>query len=119
MARNFSSGDAKQLTRRYQDLSSQMARVDTLAQRQTAAIQAAAAAMTGESSKELLQTVPVDELNRNKKGIRVKMLHDAGLHTIADVINAPEYRISSINGISPEGAVTIKRSATSSPRQAD
>ena len=64
MARNFSSGDAKQLTRRYQDLSSQMARVDTLAQRQTAAIQAAAAAMTGESSKELLQTVPVDELNR-------------------------------------------------------
>ena len=111
MARNFSSGDAKQLTRRYQDLSSQMARVDTLAQRQTAAIQAAAAAMTGESSKELLQTVPVDELNRDKKGIRVKMLHDAGLHTIADVLNAPEYRISSINGISPEGAKMIKEAA--------
>ena len=82
-----------------------------MAQRQRAAIQASASAMTGDSSRELLAGVPVDELNRDKKGIRVKMLHDAGFHTVADVLNAPEYRISAINGISPEGARAIKQAA--------
>ena len=111
MAREFSSGDAKRLQRRWQDLSSKINRLETMAQRQRAAIQASASAMTGDSSRELLAGVPVDELNRDKKGIRVKMLHDAGFHTVADVLNAPEYRISAINGISPEGARAIKQAA--------
>ena len=111
MARDFSSGDAKRLQRRRQELYAKMDRLETMAQRQRAAIHAAASAMTGDSSRELLAGVPVDELNRDKKGIRVKMLHDAGFHTVADVLNAPEYRISAINGISPEGAHAIKQAA--------
>ena len=71
MAREFSSGDAKRLQRRWQDLSSKINRLETMAQRQRAAIQASASAMTGDSSRELLAGVPVDELNRDKKGIRV------------------------------------------------
>ncbi|MBQ3330866.1 MAG: DEAD/DEAH box helicase family protein [Ruminococcus sp.] len=111
MARDFSSGDAKRLQRRWQDLKAKMERLETMAQRQRAAIQASASAMAGDSSRELLASVPVDELNRDKKGIRVKMLHDAGFHTVADVLNAPEYRISAINGISPEGARMIRQEA--------
>ena len=60
---------------------------------------------------ELLRTIPVDELNREKKGIRVKTLHDAGYHTIGDIVRAQPYQLSAINGISPEGANEIKKAA--------
>ena len=111
MAREFSSGDAKHLLRRYQDLNTRIKQLDTAVERQRAAIRSASDAMVNDSSNEILKTIPVDELNRDKKGIRVKMLHDAGIHTIADVIAAPEYRIAAINGISPEGARMIKDAA--------
>ncbi|MBQ3265774.1 MAG: DEAD/DEAH box helicase [Ruminococcus sp.] len=111
MARDFSSGDAKRLFRRYEELTSKLKQLYSAEQRLRTAIRSASDAMTDDSSNDILKTIPVDELNRDKKGIRVKMLHDAGLHTVADVIAAPEYRISAINGISPEGARMIKEAA--------
>ena len=111
MARSYSSGEVKRLQQKYRDLYARFAQLDGLAQRCRTEIQTACTRLAGEKSAGILSTIPVDELNRDKKGIRVKSLHDAGFHTIADVLRANPFQISAINGISPEGANEIKRAA--------
>ncbi len=61
---------------------------------------------------EALRQIPVEELNRDKKGIRVKTLRDNGYATIADIERAPLSALSKISGISPEAASVIKRAAS-------
>lgn len=111
MARTYSTSEAKRFKRTYQELYAKFRQLDSLSERCREEIHTAAAKIAGEESMELLQGIPVDELNREKKGIRVKTLHDAGYHTIADVVKAQPYRLSAINGISPEGADEIKKAA--------
>lgn len=118
MARNYSTGEAKRLLRTYRDLEAKLNRLDDAAQRCRAEIDSAASAIAEGESMELLADIPVEELNRDKKGIRVKMLRDAGFCTVADILKASSYQLSSINGISPEGAVTIKNAAQELAAQA-
>ena len=113
MARKYSSSEVKALLRKHRELYARFGQLDALAQRSKAEIQAAASKITAESTAKLLETVDVDELSRRKKGIRVKSLHDAGFNTIADILRANPMQISSINGISPEGAKEIKSIAVS------
>lgn len=58
---------------------------------------------------KILSKVPVEELNHDRKGIRVKALHDGGYNTIADLAVDSVYSISSVYGISEDAAFTIKR----------
>ena len=60
---------------------------------------------------KLLKTIPVEELNRDKKGIRVKPLIDNGYTNMADVYTANVYNLSAVYGISQDNAYTIKRIA--------
>ncbi len=113
MARTYSSGDVRRLQQTYQALYAKFRQLDTLTQRCRADIQAACAKIAAADSVGILQSIPIDELNREKKGIRVKSLHDAGFHTIADIVKANPFQLSAINGISPEGAQEIKRAAAS------
>ena len=113
MARKYSSSEVKALLGKHRELYARFGQLDALAQRSRGEIQAAASKITAESTAKLLETVDVDELSRRKKGIRVKSLHDAGFNTIADILRANSMQISSINGISPEGAKEIKRIAVS------
>ena len=46
-----------------------------------------------------LQGIPVDEINRGKKGLRVGALRSAGYETIADIAYKPEAVIASVYGI--------------------
>lgn len=55
----------------------------------------------------VLKTVPIDELNRNKKGYRLKHLKEFGFTTIADLSQASVLMLSSINGISEDAASSI------------
>lgn len=113
MARKYSSGEVKAWLRKQQELYARFRQLDNLAQRSRSEIQAASSKITAGSSAKLLENIQVDELSRHKKGIRVKSLHDAGFHTIADILRANPMQISSINGISPEGAKEIKNIALS------
>lgn len=61
-----------------------------------------------EENSRILNEIPVDELNRDKRGIRIKTLRDHGYKSIADINKASVYALSSINGISEEAARTIK-----------
>lgn len=67
--------------------------------------------MAESETASILSQIDVDELNREKKGIRTSLLKDAGFKTIADVLNAGSYRLSSIYGISENNAYVIKKEA--------
>ena len=55
-----------------------------------------------------LRGIPVDELARDKSGIKTKYLKDAGYTTLADVFAASTMQIASVYGISQDKAYTIK-----------
>ena len=111
MARSYSTGDVRRLQQKYRELYARFSQLDSLSEQCRTDIRTACAKIAGEKSADILRTIPVDELNREKKGVRVKSLHDAGFHTIADILKASPFQISAINGISPEGANEIKRAA--------
>ena len=62
---------------------------------------------------QILKGVSVDEINREKSGIRVKTLKDSGFETMADVFTASVRRLAGVNGISEEAALEIKDAANS------
>lgn len=59
----------------------------------------------------ILKQIDVEELNREKKGIRTSLLKEAGYKTISDIIEASQYKLSSIYGISENNAYAIKKEA--------
>ena len=70
---------------------------------------------------ELLKTlkgIPIEEINRDKKGIRIKPLIEAGYTNMAEVFTANVYNILAVHGISNDGAYTIKRIADGYAQQA-
>lgn len=75
------------------------------------AICAAARKLAGVEALKILQGVPVEELNREHSGIRVKTLRESGFATIADIHGASEYQLAAVHGISEEAASTVKEIA--------
>ncbi len=60
---------------------------------------------------ELIQTlrnIPVDELSREKAGLKIKYLREGGYNTLADVFVATAMQLSSVYGISDDAAYSIK-----------
>lgn len=60
-----------------------------------------------------LKEISVDELARDKSGIKTKFLKNAGYETLADVFGSSVMQIASIYGISQDKAYTIKRKCDS------
>ena len=71
----------------------------------------AANAVILKEAMNILGGVPVEEVNREKIGIRTKLLRDGGFETMADIYNASSYKISEIKGIGDETARAVKRIA--------
>lgn len=59
----------------------------------------------------LLDTIDVDELKRNIKGLRVNALKEGGYHTIKDILRVKPWQLSSLYGISEEKAYEITHEA--------
>ena len=64
--------------------------------------------LIGEQLLESLRQIPVEELARDKSGIKTKYLKDAGYNNLANVFVASQAQIASIYGISQDKAYTIK-----------
>ena len=58
---------------------------------------------------KLMRDIPVEEVNREKRGIRVKALRESGYTTYADILTASVYQLSTVRGISEDGARVVKR----------
>lgn len=55
----------------------------------------------------LLRTIPIDDLNKEKKGIRVSALRKAGCYTMYDIVNVSYKNLTNIYGIGPDSAKKI------------
>ena len=108
MAKPIDSTLAKTIIQAHQTLSAQLHQVSSLRYTLQQNIIQASNAMVAQESLRILQEIPIEEINRDKRGIRIKALREHGYHTIADISTASVYSIASIHGISEDTAYTIK-----------
>ena len=78
---------------------------------QSEKVKAGAVQMANREALTILKDVSIDEVNKQKKGLRTSALKGAGIETIADALIKSEYAIASIYGISELNAHVIKRFA--------
>lgn len=81
-------------------------------------IKTAAERMVMAAVLDILKTIPAEEVNRDRKGIRVKALRSAGYTTMADLYTASQYQLVAVNGISEDAAYSIKDIAKDFAREA-
>ncbi len=109
MAREFSANDAKLLITKHQDLLKNLKSVSRSEQFLRENISRAVEAYIEKEVFRVLSEVSVEELNREKRGIRVKPLIYHNLKTMVDVWGLSVENLSSIRGISEESAKVIKQ----------
>lgn len=109
MARPISSADAKRVIHAHQSLANNLLSAIDMRNKFKDDIVHASNALVTSETLSLLRNIPIDEINREKKGFRIKALRDNGYQTIADIAPASVYTLSSIYGISDDAAYSIKR----------
>ena len=76
-----------------------------------ARILGAVSALRRKEIQRLLENIPVEELNRDRRGIRVKTLRDGGYENVAQLLAASTRSLADLNGISDAGAEEIRQIA--------
>lgn len=109
MERHFSFSDAKNLLQRYQRVLDQIHETGEVGDIYRNAVQKAANRYIAAEVLKLMRDIPVEEVNREKRGIRVKALRESGYTTYADILTASVYQLSTVRGISEDGARVVKR----------
>lgn len=111
MARSFSKKDATRLKSEHNKLLNKLYKVLDEPKRYADDMKGAADGLVAQEVLNILRDIPVEELNRDRGGLRIKNLRDAGYNNIADVSTTNVHALASINGISQDAAYTIKRIA--------
>lgn len=109
MAGSMDRGEAKRLIASHRALLAELTNAENEHQALREAVKQASDAMVTQEVLRLLKDVPVEEINREKKGFRVKTLRDNGYETVADLAAAAAHDIADVHGISDEGAEEIKK----------
>ncbi len=111
MARPFSKKDATRLKNEHNNLLNRLYTVIDAPKKYAEDIKNAADELIAQEVLNILRDIPIEELNRDRGGLRIKNLRNAGYNSIADVSTTNVYSLASINGISQDAAHTIKRIA--------
>lgn len=109
MARPFSATDAKRVIQRHQNIIKQLNIAVSFADKYRDQVKEASDVLVAQEVLKVLEDIPIEEINRDKRGIRVKALRDYGYRSIADISSASVYTIASVHGISEDAAFSIKR----------
>ena len=109
MARPFSSIDAKRVIEWHQSIIEKLNGVVSCEEKYRKKVKHTSDALVAQKVLKVLADIPIEEVNRDKKGIRVKALRDYGYKTMADISAASVSSIASVYGISEDAAYTIKR----------
>lgn len=109
MERKFSLADARKLSQKYQALKQQVEYLTNIGKEYELNIQKTVDRYVASEILRIMQEIPIEEINRDKKGIRIKLLRDNGYTTYADIFTATANQISTIYGISSDGAWLIKK----------
>jgi len=109
MAKSIDSQDAKRVINQHRALLADLASAEKSASSLRDEISRASDKMVAQEVLQLLKDIPIEEINRDKRGIRVKALREHGFKTISDISTASVYTIASVHGISEDTAYSIKR----------
>ena len=109
MARAFSSADAKELLTWHHRTIDKLNRAAASREEYKEKVKNASDDLVAQAVLKVLQDIPIEEINRDKKGFRVKALREYGYETIADIAPISVYTIASVRGISEDAAYSIKK----------
>lgn len=109
MANSFTAKEARDIINEHLYLKDNLQYTINLMQYYERQIEAISNEIVGREAFNIIKDIPVEEVNRDKKGIRVKSLKDAGYNSIADLHAATYYNLVDVNGISEESAGLIKQ----------
>lgn len=120
MAKPFRTQDAKEVLDQHLALQEKLSAVEKSMEKDRNEVLNASNALVAQEVLKLLREIPIEEINREKRGFRVKTLRESGYHTMADLSSATVSMLASIRGISWEKALAMKNIAndmTSQVRQ--
>ena len=109
MARSFTSNDAKRLIDEQKNYLSRLRIGATSPDQYRAETIQAANGLVAQEVVKILREIPIEEINRSKRGFRIKALREHGFSTVADISAASVHSIASVHGISEDSAYAIKR----------
>lgn len=109
MARPFTSRDAKRLIDEHRELKTRLSKAEAYSDHCKASISKASEALVAQEVLNVLKGIPIEEINRDRRGFRIKALRDYGYNSIADISTASVYTIASVHGISEDTAYSIKK----------
>lgn len=109
MARPFSSIDAKRMMEKHSALISKITKVPNREGMYQESIRLASDRLAWQEVLSVLREIPVEELNREKRGIKTKTLRDHQYCNMADLCAATVQQLAAIKGISEDAAYVIKR----------
>ncbi|MBR3645604.1 MAG: hypothetical protein IKN54_04235, partial [Lachnospiraceae bacterium] len=111
MARSFSKKEAVKITGKHKALINDLEKLVSATGEYEDIISEDIDEMIEYEVRNILKDIPVEELNRDKSGLRIKNLRDEGYANIADILQADKNKIEAVNGISADGAFTIMNMA--------
>ena len=111
MAKQFSSKEARQLIQRHRHLLRDMIPARGMVEQYAREVRQACERVLRREALKLLDTIPIEEINRDKKGIKVKLLRECGYETVGAVYAANLTELADLRGISDEGAALIHETA--------
>ena len=109
MARAIDSSTAKKLSQEHNKLLKNMIDAIVVAEGHKKDVETAANELVALGAMKLLKNAPIEELNRDKRGIKTKILRDNGYNTLSDVYRVKASELSKISGIGPDSAKIIKK----------
>ncbi len=108
MAKSFTGREAKLLIEEHREIKARLERTQGLHRQYRSDISDAVKMVVEQETAALLKEVPIEEVNREKRGIRIRVLRERGYDTVADILGASARDIAAIRGISEESAHEIR-----------
>ena len=117
MKRTFSFAEARELLQKHEQWETERGMLSEKAEHCRAVVEAAADAFVVTETMKTLRDIPVEELNRARRGLRVRLLRESGYANYEDLMLASERQLAALNGISEDGAALIKDAVGETVRQ--
>ncbi len=108
MAKRIDSTLAKRVINAHEEFLEKLSKAELLRNTLREDIIRTSNRMVIKEAQKVLKEIPIEEINRDKCGFKIKSLKDHGYHTVADISAASIRSISSIHGISEDTAYAIK-----------
>ena len=84
-----------------------LARVMQEGEKRRQSVLTSADALLMKEAGAILENIDIDELNRDRQGVRVGLLRAAGYKTVYDVLKTPVNKLRTVSGIGEQGARKI------------